>query len=459
MYYCKESLKREEKPCNMKPWKKPEGLIQSEMFKVFLKDIVFDRHPLVSLADMVEWAVFEEKLTPTFCDDNGRPGLPVRLMVGLHYLKYTYGLSDEAVVEGWIENPYWQYFCGGIFFEHELPIDPSSMTRWRERLHGAGLEELLGETIRTGLRGGFIRERDLKRVNVDTTVQEKNVRFPTDARLYDRMRERLVEAARDRGIELRQTYARKGKKALLRQSGYARAQQFKRARGQTRTLKTYLGRVVRDIERKAGTLDDGLRELLGLSRRLLVQERHDKDKLYSVHEPHVDCISKGKIHKRYEFGCKVGVATTAKENWVVASLAFHGNPYDGHTLKQTLDQVERVTNLAPHQAVCDLGYRGNNYEGDCRVLIVNRYRKSVPTSIKKWLKRRSAVEPVIGHLKHEHRMERNTLKGKAGDFMNALLSACGYNIRKLLRAIARFFALIFTLLFPALNRSALQSAA
>ena len=120
--------------------------------------------------------------------------------------------------------------------------------------------------------------------------------------------------------------------------------------------------------------------------------------------------------------------------------------------------MERVTNLAPHQAVCDLGCQGNNYEGDCKVLIVNRYRKSVPTSIKKWLKRRSAVEPVIGHLKHEHRMERNTLKGKAGDFMNALLSACGYNIRKLLRAIARFFALIFTLLFPALNRSALQSA-
>jgi IS5 family transposase len=320
------------------------------------------------------------------------------------------------------------------------------------------MEELLGETIRTGLRGGFIREAELKRVNVDTTVQEKNVRYPTDARLYDRMRERLVEAARERGIELRQTYARKGKKALRRQSGYARAQQFKRARGQARALKTYLGRVVRDVERKAWTIDADLRELLDLSRQLLVQEKHDKDKLYSVHEPHVECISKGKIHKRYEFGCKVGVATTAKDNWAVASLAFHGNLYDGHTLQQTLDQVNRVTGLHPHQAACDLGYRGHNYEGGCTVLIANRYRKSVPASIKKWWKRRSAIEPVIGHLKHEHSMERNSLKGKAGDFINALLSACGYNIRKLLRAIARFFAPILTLLFPAYNRSVLQPA-
>ncbi len=236
-------------------------------------------------------------------------------MVGLHYLKYTYGLSDEAMVEGWIENPYWQYFCGGIFFEHALPIDPSSMTRWRERLHGAGLGELLGETIRTGLRGGFIREVELKRVNVDTTVQEKNVRFPTDARLYDCMRVRLVEAARERGIELRQTYARKGEKALRRQSGYARTQQFKRAQRQTRNLKTYLGRVVKDVERKAFDLDDGLRELLAVSHQLLGQEKQDKNKLYSVHEPHVECISKGKIHKRYEFGCKVGVAVTANKNW------------------------------------------------------------------------------------------------------------------------------------------------
>jgi len=192
----------------MKPKERPNGPIQSEMLKVFLKGIVSDRHPLVKLADMVDWKVFEEKLSPTFCDDNGRPGLPVRLMVGLHYLKYTYGLGDEAVVEEWVENPYWQYFCGGIFFEHGFPIDPSSMTRWRERLHGAGLEELLGETIRTGLRGGFICKAELKRVNVDTTVQEKDIRFPTDARLYDRMRERLVEAARVRGIELRQTYSR-----------------------------------------------------------------------------------------------------------------------------------------------------------------------------------------------------------------------------------------------------------
>lgn len=423
----------------MKPKKRRKGPVQSSLIKVLLKDIISDDHPLVKLGDLVEWEVFEEKLGPTFCEDNGRPGLPIRMMVGLHYLKYTYSLSDEAVVEGWVENPYWQYFCGGIFFEHRFPIDPSSMTRFRDRLKKAGLEELLGETIRTGLRGGFIKSSELKRVNVDTTVQEKEIRFPTDARLYDRCRERLVEAAKDRGIELRQSYSRTGKKALRKQSGYAHAQQFKRARRQTRILKTYLGRIARDIERKAGAIDPELRELLDLTYRLLTQGKHDKNKLYSIHEPDVECISKGKIHKRYEFGCKVGIATTAKENWAVASLAFHGNAYDGHTLKQTLDQVARITGAAPLQAAVDLGYRGHNYEGDCKVLIANRYRKSIPASLKRWWKRRSAVEPVIGHMKHEHGMERNRLKGKAGDFVNAMLSACGYNLRKLLRAIARFF--------------------
>ena len=187
----------------MRPKKRRKGLVQSSLIKVLLKDIISDDHPLVKLAGMVEWEVFEEKLGPTFCEDNGRPGLPVRMMVGLHYLKYTYSLSDEAVVEGWVENPYHQYFCGGIFFEHRFPIDPSSMTRFRDRLKKAGLEEMLGETIRTGLRGGCIKRSELKRVNVDTTVQEKEIRFPTDARLYDRCRERLVEAAKDRGIELK----------------------------------------------------------------------------------------------------------------------------------------------------------------------------------------------------------------------------------------------------------------
>jgi len=443
IFICKKRAFERRILAEMKPKKRPKGPVQSMMFKVFLKEIISDEHPLVKLADMVEWEVFEEKLGPTFCEENGRPGLPVRLMVGLHYLKYTYSLSDEAVVEGWVENPYWQYFCGGIFFEHRFPIDPSSMTRFRDRLKKSGLEELLGETIRTGLRGGFIKKSELKRVNVDTTVQEKHVRYPTDARLYDRCRERLVEAAKERGIELRQTYSRKGKKALRKQSGYAHAQQFKRARRETRALKTYLGRVARDIERKASVVDHELKDLLDITCRLLAQGKHDKNKLYSIHEPNVECISKGKIHKRYEFGCKVGIASTAKENWAVASLAFHGNAYDGHTLKQTIEQVVRVTGSAPLQATCDLGYRGHNYEGDCKVLIANRYRRSIPASLKRWWKRRSAVEPVIGHMKHEHGMERNRLKGKAGDFANAILSACGCNLRKLLRAIARFFAPIF----------------
>lgn len=201
--------------------KAAETSFHGSLFNTCLKDIVNRRHPLVKLADAIDWASFENELEPCFCGDNGRPPLPVRLMVGLLYLKYTFNLSDDDVLAGWLENPYWQYFTGNDFFEHELPLDSSSMTRWRRHLAESGAEKMLSESIKTGLKEGFIRKTELKRVNVDTTVQEKNVRFPTDARLYDRMRERLVNAARAEGIALRQSDERVSPQALRRQSAYA----------------------------------------------------------------------------------------------------------------------------------------------------------------------------------------------------------------------------------------------
>lgn len=414
---------------------------QPDLFRPRLLDIVNPAHPLVRLADAVDWAAFEKSLAPCFSGQAGRTAKPIRLMVGLQYLKFAFDCSDEAVVAEWVENPYWQYFCGATFFEHTPPIDSSSLTRWRGHLQEAGVEEMLAETIRAGLRGGLIKPAELTRVNVDTTVQEKNVRFPTDARLLDRSRERLVKRARSKGLVLRQTFARVGKRALRQQSAYAAARQFKRARREEKKLRTYLGRVVRDIERKCNDKYNGITgELtteLEKARRLLAQKKTDSHKLYSLHEPQVECIAKGKAHKRYEFGCKASLVTAAKTNWILGARAVHGSPYDGHTLAAALAQAARLTGAKIKQAVCDLGYRGHDAaDGACDVQIVKRRRKGLPKAVRYWWKRRSAIEPVIGHVKSDCRMERNRLAGAIGDKLNTLLSACGFNLRKLLRGFA-----------------------
>jgi transposase, IS5 family len=250
-----------------------------------------------------------------------------------------------------------------------------------------------------------------------------------------------VRRARSKGLVLRQTFARVGKRALRQQSAYAAARQFKRARREERKLRTYLGRVVRDIERKCNEKYNGMTgELSGeleKARRLLKQQRSDSHKLYSLHEPHVECIAKGKAHKRYEFGCKAGLVTSAKTNWILGARAFHGNPYDGHTLGAALEQAVRLTGKKIKQAVCDLGYRGHDAAGVCDVQIVRRRRKGLPRAIRYWWKRRSAIEPVIGHVKADCRMERNRLAGVIGDKLGAILSACGFNLRKLLRGFAQ----------------------
>jgi IS5 family transposase len=410
---------------------------QRDLFKTELKHIIDKNHPLAKLAEKIDWTRFDEAFEPCYSPDFGRPAIPTRLMVSLHYLKYTYDLSDEEVTLRWIENPYWQYFSGRTFFEHKLPLEVSTMCRWRKKVGEAGAEELLAGTIQTGIETGAIKKSDLKRVNVDTTVETKAIRYPTDPRLYDRMRERLVAYADEHGIELRQSYRFVGKRALHRHSGYARAQQFRRAKKETRKLKTYLRRVLRDVLRKVPFLDEELTRLAGFAHRLLLQKRDDKNKLYSIHAPEVECISKGKVHKRFEFGCKVGVVTTARKNWILGAKAYHGNPYDGHTLRESIEQAEQIADVRFAQATCDMGYRGHNYEGECEIGIVQRMKRAKNRWKRYWWNRRSAIEPIIGHLKAEHRLERNILKSELGDKLNAIFSACGYNLKKLIRAFLR----------------------
>ena len=413
----------------MKPKNEKKNL---EIFKVSLEEIINKAHPLVRLSETINWKALEEKLSEKYSDKMGAPGKQIRLMVGLQYLKYMYNESDEMIVQKFVENPYYQYFCGNEYFEHSLPIDSSSMTNFRKRMGKEDIEELLKETVSSATSSGQLKEKDFEQLNVDTTVQEKAISFPTDSKLYYKMLEDLVDQAKSRGIKLRQSYKFVSKKSLTKQAGYAHAKQMKRSRKMTKRLKTYLGRVYRDIEKKAVNKDEELTKILAQAERLLNQTKDSKNKLYSIHAPEVECISKGKAHKRYEFGCKVSMVTTSKNNWVVAIQAVHGNPYDGHTLKSSIEQSEKITNWKAKNINVDLGYRGHDYDGQAEVHIVNRLTmKKKAKSLIKWLKRRSAIEPVFGHLKSDNRLERNLLKGKAGDHINAVMSACGFNLRKL----------------------------
>lgn len=414
-------------------------------------------HALVKLSEVVDWAQLDQTFGETFSPGRGRPAISTRLMVALHYFKYTFDLSDDEVLEGWVENPYWQYFSGMKHFEHKLPIHPSSMTRWRKRIGEAGAEELLKQTIEAGLQVKAIKVTQLRRVNIDTTVQEKNIRFPTDARLYDRARERLVKEAKKQKIQLRQNYNRLAKQLVLKQSRYAHAKQLKRAMSCTRKLKTYLGRVIRDIERQCTSPDNGFLTLLATSKRIYQQQRHDKNKVYSVHEPEVDCISKGKAHKRYEFGTKVSVATTSRGSWFVGALAFPGNPYDGHTLSRTIEQVTRLVK-SPEEVFVDRGYRGHDYSGKSAVHIDKQRRGRTSKSLWRWMKRRAAIEPSIGHLKQEHRMDRSRLRGMAGDRINAILSAAGMNFRKLMEFIRELLLFLWAMFLQQVGLPSRQPA-
>lgn len=424
------------------------GPRQGQLFNPFLKDIIDPRHPLVRLAQSIDWKRFEDALEPFFTEGNGRPSIPVRMMIGMHYLKHMADASDEEVLSGWLENPYWQYFTGGVYFEHRCPFNSSSMTKWRKRIRQQGAEELLSESIRTGLRTKLIRKSDLEKVNVDTTVQEKKIRHPTDARLYHRSIETVTGMAEKHGIALRQTYKRVAKRCMLKIGGYSKAKQMKRLRRETRHLKTLAGRVLRDFLRKApDAVKSQHAELTGRIAKILTQQRLDKNKVYSVHAPEVECIAKGKVHKRYEFGVKAGLVATSKGCWIVGAKTFPGNPYDGHTLGDALAQTETVTGVIPKKAFCDLGYRGSGYDGPCDIQVVNRYRRRIPSALKKFWKRRSAIEPVIGHVKSDCGGTRNQLKGADGDMLNILFAAAAFNMRKLLRGFALFLFRFFRRLF------------
>ena len=399
---------------------------------VKLSDILDNSHGLYKLANCLDWEFLIQELGPYYSEGPGRPEIPIRVVAGLHYLKYLESVSDEEVVAKFCENPYWQYFCGFETFQHEFPCHPTTLVKWRKRVGAKGMEKLLSHTIDTAKYLGLVTDKILKNVNVDTTVQEKFITFPTDSKLCHKARINLVLAAKKRNLELRQSYVRVGKRALIMQARYAHAKQMKRAKQQFKIIKSYLGRVTRDIENQVGNkIDVELALLLEHANRLLKQNKDSKNKLYSLHAPEVECIAKGKASKHYEFGCKVAIVTTSKNPWVIAIHAHHGNPYDGATLKASLYQAEKIAATKITQAFVDKGYRGKEYKPKA-IAVYIAGKKNLPRGLKKLLQGRNGIEPIIGHLKQDHRLSKNYLLGKLGDRVNAILSGCGFNLRKIL---------------------------
>ena len=461
----------------------------ADFFRARLDSMIDLRHPLAVLATRLPWTQLETSLAPiwqrasregVWSEDAdlfgvggtrvaagvsyaGRPRLPIRLMCSLLYLKHAFNLSDEDTCERWAENVVWQYFSGMDYYEPRLPCDATQIGRFRVAIGETGMETILKATIDTAVATNAIKPVEFERVIVDTTVQEKAIAYPTDARLLEIARHQLAKVAKGCGISLRQTFAKEGKALRFKSGGYAHAKQFKRLKRVLKRQRTIVGILIREVRGKMAAVAtdatntsntrtlSSLTTLLERAERIRTQQPKDKNKLYALHAPEVECISKGKARNRYEFGVKVSLAITHQQGLMVGAKRFTGNPFDGHTLKAQLAQCNTLIKDAGtpiKQAFVDLGYRGVDKDNP-GVDVVHRGRiKSMSQAEKKLLKRRQAIEPAIGHTKHDHRMIRCHLKGSIGDALHAISCAAGYNIRWLMRAILRLgltglFALAF----------------
>jgi IS5 family transposase len=459
-----------------------------DFFRARLDTMIDLRHPLAVLARQLPWDRIEQALAPKFAHQDrpakpgivvdllgehalefgggvsnaGRPRLSIRLMASLLYLKNAFNLSDEELVLRWSENVQWQFFSGMEYYEPRLPCDATQIGRFRRAIGEEGLEQLLKSTIETAVEVKAVKPAELERVIVDTTVQEKAIAHPVDSRLLEIARHKVVSAAQRAGITLKQTFAKEGKELRRKAGGYAHAKQFKRLRKTVKRQRTILGAVMREVQRKlevqtqavaAGgrperepsgpTALSELQMWLQRAERIRTQQRHDKNKLYALHAPEVECIGKGKARKPYEFGVKVSLAVTHKQGLMVGARSFPGNPFDGHILSA---QLEQTTNLMqdlgrkPTQAIVDLGFRGVDDDNPGIEIIHRGKYKTLTNQQRRWLKRRQAIEPMIGHTKSDNRMERCWLPGALGDALHALSCAAGYNIRWLMRAIVRLAA-------------------
>jgi len=447
----------------MRP-KKHETTMSGDLFRARLDQIINLKNELAQLAGAIDWVWIDGEIAPLY-SDKGRPGIETRFAIGLLLLKHIYGLSDEGVCERWVYDPYFQHFTGEEFFQHEFPHERSDLSHWRKRL-GDKLELLLAESLRVAHESGALRTRDLKRVTVDTTVQPKNISFPTDAKLLHAAIKGLNRLACKHGVRLRQSYVRIAKRAAMMAGRYAHAKQFNRHRRELRILRTRLGRLIRDIRRKiAGRQDIEAVFEAPLSRASQIRSQQQRQrgwKLYSFHAPEVECIGKGKASAPYEFGVKASVVTTNTRapggQFVLHARSLPGNPYDGHTLRDVIEDTQKLTGCEIERAYVDKGYRGHDAQNPRRVFISGQ-KRGVFGVIKRELRRRSAIEPVIGHMKAEGHLGRCYLKGRDGDAANVVLTAVGYNFRRILAWLRALLCLILAAIWRAVAaRSVLNPA-
>ena len=419
------------------------------IFEVALESFIDMNHELVLLSKQIDWAEVESDFAEYYCADNGRPSIPIRTMAGMMLLKNIYNLSDEGVVARWVENPYMQYFTGEKVFRKRPPMDPIDMTKFRKRIGEGGAEKIL--RISLMVNAEEVTEKELEQVMIDSTVQEKNITFPTDAKLYRKIIERVQKMSEREHIKLRRSYTREVKALKLKIRFMNHPKRKKEGLKAVRRLRTIAKAVVNDISRKMSDVQMSFyRKDIDLYLRVIRQERGDKDKVYSLHEPEVECISKGKEHKKYEFGNKSAIVKTGS-GLIVGALAFHGNPYDGHTLPAHLEQVRRLTGHTPKEALTDRGYRGKKRVGVTEISIPSSgtpgqsyYQKR---KARKKFCRRAGIEPVIGHLKSDHRMIRNYLKGTLGDAINTMMAAAAFNMRHWMNkhAMPYFVSILLTM--------------
>ena len=427
----------------MKP-KTPPREKQGHLVYQDLLEQLNPKEPLLLLAQKIPWEYFEREFAPLY-SHLGRPAKSIRLMIGLLLLKQLESLSDERVVEAWVRNPYYQAFCGMKHFQWSMPCDPTDLVHFRKRIGEAGVEKIFQTSVTLHGKAGLERE-----VVIDTTVQEKNITFPTDTKLRIKVMGRCWKVAHEEGLQLRRSYRRELKQTLRVIRFSKKQADKKKVTAAIRRLKTMANALLRDVMRKLPENSLVARhEELEHYRRAVNQERHDKNKIYSLHEPGVLCIAKGKEHKKYEFGAKAAMAMTKNTCIIVGAKSFSNNVYDGDTLDKVLSQIAAIRGKVPEKAFCDRGFRGRKCVLDTAIVLpsppasgVSEYDKR---KARKDFGRRSAIEPVIGHLKNGFRMARNYLKGTIGDTLNLLLAAAAFNMKKWMNALAQ--GLLFVLFF------------
>jgi IS5 family transposase len=428
-------------------------IMQRDLFRPMLRDFINPSHELVLLANVIDWDYFEEEFKPYYSETSGAPSIPIRLMAGCLMLKQLYNLGDETLAIAWQRDVYFQYFCGMTFFEHAFPFDPSDFCHFRKRVGVSGIEKIFAYSVH--LHGSDVAKQ-AKFVLSDTTVQENNTTFPTDAKLCKKVIDNCNKIAECEGIIQRQKFKKESKQLVRDTYNGNHPKRKKQAKKAKKRLRTIANHQLRELERKM-TEEQRIRyakdfELYG---RAVNQQKTDKDKVYSLHKPFTKCIAKGKAHKTYEFGNKVGVITggVKGKKLVLAIKGFVENIFDGHSIEPLINQMKNNNITLPQELVYDRGGKGKSEIQGVKILIPSPPKKS-DTAYQKRTKqkkhrRRAAIEPIQAHLKSDFRMAQNYLWGEVGVEINALMAGCAWNLKKMMEKLKeKLFRFIFHLFFP-----------